>query len=119
MSKRGKIDNLIPVKTKEEARERGRNGGIKSGKARKERKLLSEIYKEILAKRYNVKTKGKSITDITDKVLSRGDSATVSLLREMREATEGSMLKVASLDIDNNDPAVESVLIKHGIKSKN
>jgi hypothetical protein len=34
--------NLKPVKTKEEARERGRAGGIASGKARKERKTLKE-----------------------------------------------------------------------------
>ena len=34
--------NLRPVKTKEEARERGRNGGIASGKARRERKTLKE-----------------------------------------------------------------------------
>lgn len=35
-------DNLRPVRTKEEARERGRNGGIASGKARKERKLIKD-----------------------------------------------------------------------------
>ena len=34
--------NLKPVKTKEEARERGRKGGIASGKARRERKTLKE-----------------------------------------------------------------------------
>ena len=39
-------ENLRPVRTKEEARERGRNGGIASGKARKARKTLKE---ELLA----------------------------------------------------------------------
>lgn len=34
--------NLKPVRTKEEARIRGRNGGIASGKARAERKTLKE-----------------------------------------------------------------------------
>ena len=34
--------NLKPVKTKKEARERGRAGGIKSGKVRKARKTLKE-----------------------------------------------------------------------------
>lgn len=38
--------NLKPVRTKEEARERGRKGGIASGKARRERKTLKE---ELLA----------------------------------------------------------------------
>ena len=34
--------NLKPVKTKSEARERGRNGGIASGKARRENKLIRD-----------------------------------------------------------------------------
>lgn len=34
--------NLKPVRTKTEARERGRNGGIASGKARKENKLIKD-----------------------------------------------------------------------------
>ena len=49
------LENLQPVQTKEEARERGRNGGIASGKARKEKKIFrEEIEKQI----------GKSIADI-------------------------------------------------------
>jgi hypothetical protein len=35
-------ENLQPVRTKKEARERGRNGGIASGKARAARKTLKE-----------------------------------------------------------------------------
>lgn len=38
--------NLKPVRSKEEAREKGRKGGIASGKARRERKTLKE---ELLA----------------------------------------------------------------------
>lgn len=34
--------NLKPVRTKSEARERGRNGGIKSGEVRGQRKTLKE-----------------------------------------------------------------------------
>ena len=34
--------NLKPVKTKKEARERGRKGGIASGKAKRARKTLKE-----------------------------------------------------------------------------
>lgn len=37
-----KIENLKPVKSKKEAREKGKKGGIASGKARKERKALKE-----------------------------------------------------------------------------
>lgn len=36
------IDNLKPVRSKEEARERGRKGGIKSGEVRRARKTFKE-----------------------------------------------------------------------------
>lgn len=45
MERKGQ-ENLQPVRTKEEARKRGRNGGIKSGEARRKRKTLRE---ELLA----------------------------------------------------------------------
>lgn len=35
---RGKVENLIPVHTEEEARELGRKGGIASGEARRKRR---------------------------------------------------------------------------------
>lgn len=41
------IENLIPVRTKEEARERGRNGGIASGKARREKRDRKQIASEL------------------------------------------------------------------------
>ena len=41
-------DNLIPPRSKEEARERGKNGGIASGKARPEKKALRETMEELL-----------------------------------------------------------------------
>lgn len=36
------VDNLKPVRTKEEARERGKKGGVASGEARREKKLLKD-----------------------------------------------------------------------------
>lgn len=41
-------ENLQPVRSKEEARERGRNGGIASGKARKEKKTVRKILTELV-----------------------------------------------------------------------
>jgi hypothetical protein len=40
--------NLQPVRTKKEARERGKNGGVKSGEARREKKLLKDSLLAIL-----------------------------------------------------------------------
>lgn len=48
--------NLKPVQSKEEARERGKKGGIASGKARQERKALKE---ELLLLLQNEETQKK------------------------------------------------------------
>ena len=46
--KKYNVENLQPVQTKSEARERGRNGGIKSGEVRRERKKAKECMEMIL-----------------------------------------------------------------------
>ena len=99
------IDNLIPnsERTPEELQEMTRKGGIASGKARREKKLMSQIYAEFLEKEHDVegpdgdrtKMSGHAIVSVVmSKVLARGDSAAVSLMKELREATEGSKLAV-------------------------
>lgn len=42
-------ENLNPVRTKSEARKRGTNGGIASGKARREKKLFRETLETLLS----------------------------------------------------------------------
>lgn len=44
-------DNLVPIRTTEEARERGANGGVKSGEARREKKMLRELLNELMEKK--------------------------------------------------------------------
>ena len=93
--------NLNPC-TPENARERQ----LKSAEKRKEnnakKKLMSQIYAEFLEKEYNIKfgDKTKKITgaefvnEAMKKIIARGDSSSVSLLRELREGTEGSRVQV-------------------------
>ena len=40
--------NLKPIRTEKEAREKGRNGGIASGKARREKKTIQKILADLL-----------------------------------------------------------------------
>lgn len=42
------LNTLKPIRTKNEARERGRNGGIASGKARREKKAFAALLLAIL-----------------------------------------------------------------------
>jgi hypothetical protein len=96
--------NLRPIKTlsKEEAKKRGSSGGKKSGQVRREKKLLSGIYADMMAKKYKTES-GKDIygheicEKVAMKVLGRGDGSSVSMLKEIREATEGSKLNVENI----------------------
>ena len=42
--------NLIPFQSREEAREKGKNGGIASGKARRAKKLAAKTYEDAMRK---------------------------------------------------------------------
>ena len=97
----GNEKNLVPnsERTPEELKEMTRLGGIASGKARRKKKLMKEIYAEFLAKEHNIKDESgvdKKISGsellgrVMSKVLSRGDSASVSLMKEIREAISGT-----------------------------
>lgn len=107
MARQPKTDNLRPVRTKEEARERGRAGGKKSGEARLEKKRWAEFHAAFLASEHDVKLDEKRtehlggqalLNAVFAKILSRGDSASVSLIKEMREAAEGSKATLSNPD---------------------
>lgn len=106
MSKNGKTENLKPVRTKEEAKERGANGGKKSGEARRKKKLMSQIYAEFLTEKFAVNVDGKKqdmtgeklINSVVKKVLISGGAPAVSLMKEMREATEGGKIALSNPD---------------------
>ena len=94
--------NLNPC-TPENARERQ----LKSAEKRKEnnakKKLMSQIYAEFLEREYEVKAgEGKRklsgaelVNEVMRKVLARSDSSSVSLMREIREGTEGTKMQLS------------------------
>ena len=96
-TKKYNIQNL-KRRSSDEAREIGRKGGIQSGKSRREKKLMSQLYADFLAKKHDVDVKNgrrrkiegyKMLEIVITKILERGDSASVGMMRELREATEG------------------------------
>ena len=113
--KRGRVENLRPAKTTEVAKARGKLGGIKSGDAKREKKLMSQIYGEFLADRFKVDGKEATGADIISKVvktvLNKGGAPAVSLMKEIREATEGSKTKM----VGENGGPVEISIIKRVI----
>ena len=94
--------NLNPCNS-ENARERQ----LKSAEKRKEnnakKKLMSQIYAEFLEKEYNVRqgdkerklTGAELVNECMKKIIARGDSSSVSLLREVREGTEGTKVNLS------------------------
>lgn len=72
------IQNLKPVRTKKEARERGRAGGIKSGQVRKERKTLKEELLLLLASDDN---NSKISTALIKRALN-GDVSAFAMIRD-------------------------------------
>ena len=98
----GNPSKLKPC-TPENARERQ----LKSAEKRKEnnakKKLMSQIYAEFLEKEYNVRqgdkerklTGAELVNECMKKIIARGDSASVSLLREVREGTEGTKVNLS------------------------
>jgi hypothetical protein len=100
-----KEDNLRPIKplSHDEAIEQGRRGGIKSGQKRREKKLMTELYINFLEKKHDVINKDGKRDKLSGhemfnrsfgKIVSRGDSSTVALSKEIREATEGSKVNL-------------------------
>lgn len=97
MPRTGNKDNLTPLnrRTIEEQREIQRMGGRKSGEARREKKLLSQLYGELLAADFEIDGEPMSLKEVVSSVLARKDSSSVSMLKEIREATEGSKVEVS------------------------
>lgn len=77
--------NLKPVRTKEEARKRGRNGGIASGKARRKKASLMKCAQRVLESDVPKELKGqlrKMIGDVEDENDTLFTMAVASMARE-------------------------------------
>ena len=118
---RGNTKNLKPqnTRTKAEQRKIAQMGGKASGKARREKKLMSQIYADLLADQSGIK-KGGGIRAVAREILNstnpKTTSARVALLRELREGTEGSKIKTETvLTINTDDEKIQAILKEHGV----
>lgn len=74
--------NLKPVKSKSEARKRGKNGGIKSGEVRQRKKLLKELLQEALDKETKTGTLAVDITNALIKKAKKGNVKAYEVIRD-------------------------------------
>ena len=114
-TRRGNPDNLNPVRSKEEASERGRKGGIASGQARRNKKALKECFDALLDKRYKGKD-GKVITGSETLALAvfqkaqRGDLKAFEIVRDTAGQKPIEKVMLAEVDQDTIDQ-VESMVL--------
>ena len=95
-------DNLTPF-TSDNAKEMQRKGAEKRKENNAKKKLMSQIYAEFLEREYNVRqgdkerklTGAELVNECMKKIIARGDSASVSLMREVREGTEGTKMQLS------------------------
>lgn len=108
---RGNPQNLDPCRTKEEATKRGRNGGIKSGKARRNKAMLRDCLEILMEKKYLDKKTGKKLTgaemlsiDLFTKALEEVDVSKKAKAFEVIRDTAGQkpIDKIMVSDIDPN-----------------
>ena len=116
------VKNLRPIRKGElstkEAQQRGSKGGKATAKARKEKKLMSQIFAELLSNGLD-----KDIERASPKIIRKGGGPAVSLMKTIAEVTEGSKVKTETvLTINTEDEKVQQVLKEFGItkpESKN
>lgn len=96
-----KTENLTPF-TSDNAKEMQLKGAKKRKENTQKRKLMSQIYVEFLEKKYNVKvgdgtkkiTGSELVKEAMKKIIATGGSPAVSLMKELREATEGQKINL-------------------------
>ena len=111
---RGNPSKLQPPQSKREASERGRNGGIKSGEAKRKKKALREHLEALLAGRQGGMSTAEALTlALVEKGLS-GDVRAFEVIRDTigEKPVEKSQQEVAgalALDVSVS-PAVAAAL---------
>lgn len=110
--------NLTPFNS-ERARAQAKKGAKASVKARRKKKLLSMIYGDLLADQSGIRG-GRGFEAVAADILNSTDkpgrAARIALLKEIREATEGSKVKTETvLTVNTDDKNVQQVLKEFGI----
>lgn len=106
--------NLEPC-TPENARERQLKSAKKKSENAKKRKLVSEVLIEALQKKYDVgkgkekKTGYEILGQVAIEIIAKKNSASVSMIREIINATEGQKINFAGEPLNINlNPLSES-----------
>lgn len=118
---KGRIENLNLTPTKEEARRKGRNGGIASGKARREKAKLNHCL-DLLLNKIFIDDEGNEITGAELMAVKafeqaiEGDWKAWELARDT--AGQKPVDKVAISDVSDEDISEVESFVKNDSKTK-
>ena len=107
--------NLKPIRTESEAREKGRNGGIASGKARREKKTIQKILNDYLQTDIS---KDPQFAKIASKLGIQGDKSIkdvftiVCMLNSVKSGNLGDLERLSKLLGEDKENADASVMAK-------
>lgn len=107
-------DNLIPVKSKEEARALGRKGGIASGKVRKQKKMMKDTLQMLLSLTMK-EGKATNPEDIKSLADVKGANLTLDqaiLLAQVKKAIKGDVSSAVFVRDTSGNKLAEEMNIK-------
>ena len=112
-------DNLKPVRTKSEARERGKKGGIASGEKRREKKAMKETLETLL--QMPLKSgKAVDLDKIKDIAALKGKNITVQeaiMLAQIQKAMKGDTKAAEYVRDTSGNKLKEGVELSGGINN--
>ena len=126
----GNPENMRPVRSKAEAKRRGRNGGIKSGEARRRKRDMRETFRDLLdmplkegdldevtalagANRKNV-TVGEAIALIMANKAIKGDVKAAEFVRDTSGQKPSSQVQLTT---ESKEASADFMELVEGIKA--
>ena len=86
-AKKGKVENLKPFRSVDEAREKGKKGGVASGVSRRENKILTALLMKKLAKKL---PDGGTVGDaVVDSIIATAMAGDVKAFVAIADRVEG------------------------------
>ena len=94
-------ENLKPVRSEKEAREKGRAGGVASGEARREKRKLAELLKIALEQQAaNGNTNAENITAAIIKQAEKGNARAFEIIRDTIGEKPAEEININNLEIE-------------------
>lgn len=107
-------ENLIPIQSENEAREKGRLGGIKSGEVRRAKKTMKEMLDYLLEKEIENSRTGEKVTyreAILTSAIKKAIKGDIKASQFIRDTAGEAPVTKTELTGKNGSPLVQKVFV--------